>query len=281
MTSLVLVSGKGGVGKSAVTAAMALSARRAGARVLAIDMTARGGLGPHLGEPELEFEPHPIGEGLEALSIDRADALVEYLKVQVGVPAFATIGPAAKAFDALATTAPAVREVVTIGKVLWEVKRDVWDLVVADAPPTGQIPSFLGAPRTIRRLVPAGRILDQVDWMEDILTSPQTSLHLVTLLEELPTIETLETLEWVDAEGVVGSVVITANRVLPRLAVEAPEDLEGPVAETAHLHRALCAEQDEWAGKLAIDQRLPYLFGTHTPAEVAEQLADYLTDNGI
>lgn len=273
---LVLVSGKGGVGKSAVAAALALEARRRGERVLAIDMLDGGGLGAHLGKPDLAFEPRPIGEGLEASTIDRADALIEYLRVQVGVPALATMGPAARAFDALASTAPAVREVVTIGKVLWEIKRGAWDLVVADAPPTGQIGSYLRAARTIRELVATGRILDQVEWMEDILSDPDhTTLVVVTLLEELPVVETAETLQWVRSEKLVGRTTIVANRVLDQLEADVPES-DGPVAETAALHEALWAEQQEWAGQITIDMTLPYLFGTHTPAEVAERLTDAL-----
>lgn len=275
---LVLVSGKGGVGKSAVAAGLALAARRAGRRVLAVDMVNAGGLGTHLGEPDLGFEPRAIGEGLEALTIDRADALIEYLRVQIGLPALATIGPAARAFDALASTAPAVREVVTMGKVLWEVKRGPWDLVVADGPPTGQIGSYLRAARTVRELVATGRILDQVEWMEEILTDPdRTELTLVTLLEELPAVETAETLAWVLAEGLVGKATVVANRVLPPLASAVP-DGAGPVAETAALHHALWAEQQEWSAKVLHDRSLPYLFGTHTPAEVAERLADILEE---
>lgn len=276
---LLLVSGKGGVGKSAVAAASALAARRHGKRVLAIDMTNGGGLGAHLGEPDLGFEPRAIGEGLEALTIDRARALVEYLRVQLGVPAVATIGPAARAFDALASTAPAIREVVTMGKVLWEVKRGTWDLVVADAPPTGQIGSYLRAARTVRELVAAGRILDQVEWMEALLSDPdRAELAIVTLLEELPVVETSETLEWVEAESVVGKTTVIANRVLSPLEAEIPGG-DGPVGQAAALHRALWSEQNRWSERLAIDRSLPYLFGTHTPTEVAERLADVL-ENG-
>lgn len=276
--SLVLVSGKGGVGKSAVAAAIALRARRAGRSVLAVDMLAGGGLGAHLGEPDLAFEPRTVGEGLSALSIDRADALIEYLRVQIGLPALATIGPAARAFDALASTAPAIREVVTIGKVLWEVKRGTWDLVVADAPPTGQIGSYLRAARTVRELVATGRILEQVAWMEEILMDPQhTVLAMVTLLEELPTVETAETLDWVTRENLVGRVTVMANRTLEPLGGPVPSGL-GPVAEAAALHEALWSEQQEWKTKVPADVSLPYLFGTHTPAEVAERLADVLEE---
>lgn len=268
------------MGKSAVAAALALTARRQGKRVLAIDMTNGGGLGPHLGEPDLTFDPRPVGEGLEASTLDRAEALVEYLRVQIGVPALATMGPAARAFDALASTAPAIREVVTIGKILWEVKRGVWDLVIADGPPTGQIGSYLRAARSVRELVATGRILDQVEWMEEILTDPgRTELAIVTLLEELPVVETVETMAWVEAEEVVGRISIIANRALPVLNAAVPHG-EGPVVEAAVLHEALWTEQQEWAARLEIDSTLPYLFGTHTPAEVAEKLSEALENGG-
>ena len=202
-----------------------------------------------------------------------------YLRVQVGIPALATIGPAARAFDTLASTAPAIREVVTIGKVLWEVKRGVWDLVVADAAPTGQIGSYLRAARTVRELVASGRILDQVEWMEQILSDPdRTRLVLVTLPEELPVVETEETIAWVEAEQLVGSLSVVANRVLPPLDAEVP-GRDGPVAEAAALHQSLWEEQQQWLGHLPVELALPYLFGTHTPAEVAERLADVLEES--
>lgn len=278
MSRLILVSGKGGVGKSAVAAAIALLARRRGQSVLVLDMLNAGGLGAHLGGPDLGFRPRPVGDGLEAAAIDRAEALVEYLRVQIGMPALATVGPAARAFDALASTAPAVREVVTIGKVLWETKRGPWDLVVADGPSTGQIGSYLRAARTIRELVTTGRILDQVAWMEQMLADPErTQLVLVTLLEELPVVETAATVAWLESERVVGRTTIYANRVLDALEVEVPAG-SGPVAETAGLHHAVWTEQRHWFEQLPIELSLPYLFGTHTAPEVAEQLTDVLDE---
>ncbi|MGH3119358.1 MAG: ArsA-related P-loop ATPase, partial [Gaiellales bacterium] len=90
---LILVSGKGGVGKSAVTAGLALLAHRHSRRVLAIDVVAAGGLAAHLGVGRLEFKPREVRPGLWALSVDRAKALAEYLQVQLGIPGFATFGP--------------------------------------------------------------------------------------------------------------------------------------------------------------------------------------------
>jgi anion-transporting ArsA/GET3 family ATPase len=271
--NLAIVSGKGGVGKSAVAAALATNAHRHGRKVLAIDVAGGEGLAVHFGVGSLGFQPRELRPGLEALAIDRSKALVEYLQVQMGLPQFATLGPAARAFDALAGAAPGIREIVTLGKVLWEVRQGHYDLVVADCLPTGQVGGLLRAPATIAELVPTGRVRQQADWMRDLLLDPvATQLVLVTLPEELPVIETEDTLEYLRQENLIGSHRIIANRVLPELPSAAAGS--GLAAEAAALHRSLFSEQQEWLRRLPPDRTLPYLFGLLTPGEVAARLAD-------
>jgi Mrp family chromosome partitioning ATPase len=269
---LTLVSGKGGVGKSAVATGLALYAHRQGRRVLAIDVTGAGGLAAHLGGGRLEFKPSEVRPGLSALTIDRTKALAEYVKVQIGVPQFATMGPLARAFDALASTAPGVREVITLGKVLWEVQHGGYDLVVADCPPTGAITGLLRAPRTIAELVPSGRVRLQAEWMSQLLSRKATELVLVTLAEELPTVETQETMALLASENLVGPPTIVTNRVLPRLDTDAKGS--GVAAEAAILHRSLYRNQQDWIKRLPPARKLPYLFGLLTPGEVAARMAD-------
>lgn len=273
MTRLVVVSGKGGVGKSAVAAATALDHHRRGASVLAISMVGTGGgLASHTGAGQLGFEPVEVFPGLHALTIDRSRALIEYLRVQVGLPPFAALPPVIRAFDALAATAPAVREIVTIGKVLWEVKREHWDVVVADGPPTGQIGSFLRAPTSISELVTGGRIAEQAAWMTDTLRSDSTLVRIVTLAEELPMSETRESLDWFAANGVVSHIEVIANRILPELTLSKIPG--GRVGDAARLHLSLQAEQQEWLDRQPPDRRLPYLFGVASSEAVASHLAD-------
>lgn len=276
---LTIVSGKGGVGKSAVAAAIALDAHRQGARVLSMALVGTGGgLATHLGAAPLSFEKQEVRPGLSAMVIERSEALIEYLQLQANLPAIATFGPIARAFDALASAAPAVREIVTIGKLLYEVRRGEWDVVVADGPPTGQIGSFLRAARTITELVASGKIAEQAAWMSEILLDAERMLlGLVTIPEELPTSETLETIAWLDREKVVGAHAVIANRVLPPL--EVPDSLpEGPAGEAAQLHHDLVSDQSEWLDRLPADLQLPYLFGVFTPQEVAAKLADEFED---
>jgi anion-transporting ArsA/GET3 family ATPase len=270
---LIVVSGKGGVGKSAVTSALALLGQRHGLRILAVEMESGSGLSAHFGTGPLEFKPREVRPGLHAMQMVRSDALLEYLSLQLRLPGMGRFGAVARAFDALATAAPAVREIVTIGKILWEVREDRWDIVVVDAAPTGQIASYLRAPATISELVATGRIRSQAEWMAETLADgTKTQLILVTLAEELPTTETQETIDWVERTGVVSKPVIIANRVLEPVTDTATPT--GAAGDMVTLHRSLVEEQRKWLGKLPPDLALPYLFGLFTPGEVAAHISD-------
>ena len=272
---LVIVSGKGGVGKSAVAAGLALLGQRNGLRVLAVEMGSPGGLSTHFSTGPLEFKPREVRPGLHAMHIVRSEALLEYLSLQLRLPGVRRFGAVARAFDALATAAPAIREIITIGKILWEVKEDRWDLVVADAPPTGQIGSYLRAPRSISELVPTGRIRAQSEWMTATLAdADMTQLAIVTLPEELPTTETLETMRWLEDEHIVPPPVVITNRALPELEDKSSPD--GVVGEIANLHRSLWSEQQHWLAQVPPDLPLPYMFGLFTPGEVAAHMSDEL-----
>ena len=272
---LILVSGKGGVGKSAVAAGLALLGQRRGLRVLAMEMDSPGGLSAHFGTGPLEFEPREIRPGMHAMQMVRSDALLEYLALQLKIKGMSRLGALARAFDALATTAPGIREIITIGKAVWEVREDRWDVVIADAPPTGQIGSFLRAPVTISELVPTGRVRTQADFMSETLKDPGlTELVLLCVPEELPVTETEETMRWLAKEDVVTKPTVIANRVLEELTDH--DTPPGPVGEAADLHRSWWREQQQWLDRLPPDHSLPYLYGLFTPGEVAAHMADEL-----
>ena len=106
------------------------------------------------------------------MSMDTEASLREYLKLHLRIPLAGRIGPLAKAFDFVATAAPGVREILTVGKLCWEVKERHFDLVVVDAPASGHVVSQLGAPQAINDLVKVGQIRSQTDWMLEILSDP-------------------------------------------------------------------------------------------------------------
>lgn len=278
---LIIVSGKGGVGKSAVAAAWALQAQRAGKRVLLAAMMEPTGAAIHLGADRLGYDPMTLDSGVEAMVVERASALEEYLRVQMRVPSSAPTRALSRAMQVLVDTAPGVREVISMGKPIFDTWQGRYDLVIVDAPPLGQLMSYLRAPAVVAGLVPTGAIKVQAGRMADVLAdADQSALILVTTPGELPVRETQQALEELGAERLVAVGAVIANRVVPELALTAADltGFNGPGREAAEHHLALHADQEESLRSLPIDLRLPYLFGVHTPTEVTAQLADVLED---
>jgi anion-transporting ArsA/GET3 family ATPase len=275
---MVFVSGKGGVGKSAITASLALSEARRGGRVLVIGMVESIGAASHLSAQPLGYEPRRVRPGIDALAVNRSEALDEYLRLQLPVPKAAPTRVLTRALSVLAETAPGVREIVTIGKPVYEMWRSNYDLVLVDAPPLGQLFSYLRAPSTIAELVPAGPIRAQAERMSAALGDPEAAaLIIVTTPDELPVRETQELLGQIEAEPVIRLAGVVANRVLPDLSLTDTEiDTlpSGPHQDAARHHHEVYTRQQRWLNELPDGPRLPYLFGIHTAGEVGEKLAD-------
>ncbi len=275
---LLFVSGKGGVGKSAVTASLALLAARRGLRVLAVGMVEGLGLAGHFGVDRLGYAPSQVRGGIEALTVYRDEALDEYLRLQLHVPRATPTKVLTRALNVLAETAPGIREIVTIGKPVYELWQSRYDLVLVDAPPLGQLFSYLRAPNTIADLVPAGPIQRQANRMRASLADPElSSVVLVTTPEELPVLETEATLDRLSVEPVFALESIFVNRLLDRLPVEGAVVQQlpnGPHRNAAEHHITTQRQQQRWLEALPPGPHLPYLFGLHTAGEVAEKLAD-------
>jgi anion-transporting ArsA/GET3 family ATPase len=274
---LTFVSGKGGVGKSAVTASLALLAVRRGLRVLVVGMVEGIGAASHLAAEQLGYRPHRVRPGLDALAVNRSEALDEYLRLQLHVPRATPTKVLTRALSVLAETAPGIREIVTIGKPVFEMWQGRYDLVLVDAPPLGQLFSYLRAPTTIADLVPAGPIRAQSERMSSALADPETSsLILVATPEELPVLETQGALAELADEPVIDLAGVVANRILPELSLSTAQIQtlpDGPHRAAATHHAAAQTQQTRWLAEFPDGPRLPYLFGIHTAAEVAEQLA--------
>ena len=167
-----------------------------------------------------------MAPGLFAMSMDTEESLKEYLRLQLKIPLVARLGPLARTFDFVANAAPGVKEILTIGKFLWEVREDAYDLVVVDAVATGHITGHLGAPQAIQELVQVGMVRDQTGWMLDLLGDPaQTGVVIVAAPEEMPVNETLELADRLAAETVVDLAAVVVNRVLPELFGRGEEEV--------------------------------------------------------
>jgi anion-transporting ArsA/GET3 family ATPase len=220
---LLFFTGKGGVGKSTVTAATALLASQRGQRVLLIEVDAKDNLTRLFERPPVGFDPVEVFPGVFAMQMRTEASLREYLRLHLRVPVIGRLGPLAGALDFVATAAPGVKEILTVGKACWEARESIegradWDLIVVDAAATGHVVAQLDAPRAIRELVQVGPIREQTGWMVEILSDPAvTALNVVTSPEEMPVNETIELVGRVREELTVPLGVVVVNRVLPEL----------------------------------------------------------------
>ncbi len=226
---LVFVTGKGGVGKSTVAAALAMTAARQGKRVLACEFDAKGDLlasfagagatGGRQGKP-LAFAPREIAPNLYAMAMDPEESLKEYLKLNLRIPLITKVGALSTAFDFLANAAPGIREIVTVGKVAFEARENNYDIVVVDATASGHIVGQLRAPQAINELVGVGAIRSQTGWMLKILNDPnQCGVVITTTAHEMPVHETVELLASLRRDTDVDIAGVVVNRLLPELFV--------------------------------------------------------------
>jgi anion-transporting ArsA/GET3 family ATPase len=132
--------------------------------------------------------------------------------------------------------APGVKEILTVGKLAYEVKEQNYDLVVVDASATGHIIGQLAAPEAINEMVKVGRIRDQTAWMVDILADAAlTGAIVVSAPEEMPVNETLELVDRIATETRVDLAGVIVNRVLPELFGRGVEEIFNDLRAATHL----------------------------------------------
>ena len=300
---VLIVAGKGGVGKTTMAAALARMASRTGRSVLIVELEGKSGitgafgLDGDLGYEEVELQ---AGEGpgqgtVRARRITPDDALVEYLEDH-GLRRVSKRLVSSGVVDVVSTAIPGIRDVLVLGKIKQLERDQVADLIVVDAPATGHAITFLTSASGMVNAARGGPLRTQANDVVELLADPsRCRVILVTLPEEMPVSETIEsafTLE--DKAGVqLGPVIVNATdpdpEGLERSAQEAGAGLDVDPSflgtlEAARIFRlerhAMSASQlDRLARDLPLPQLLIPLVGAETigPAET-DQLASALAE---
>ena len=302
---VLIVAGKGGVGKSTVSAALARVAARAGLSTLIVEIEGKSGIGDLYGRPPFgyqEVELHP-GGGTEAAADVRArlltpdDALLEYLEDH-GLHRVTRRLLSGGALDVVATAAPGIRDILVLGKVKQLERAGVADLIVLDAPAAGHAITFLRSARGLLDAARVGPINTQATEVLEMLTDPaRCQVVLVTLPEETPVNELVETAYSLEDEVGVSLGPVVVNGLYPTLAgldrdpVEVAaaasldidqEELEAMAAAArfrADRSRLQAAQVRRLASTLPLPQlALPFLFSSDLGPPELELLADAVTD---
>ena len=302
---VVIVAGKGGVGKTAVTATMARAAALSGLSTLVIEVEGKSGLASLYGQPPFDYDEVVLSKGgghhgaadVRARALTSDDALIEYLEDH-GMSRISKRLASSGAIDMVSTAAPGIKDILLLGKVKQlEVARAA-DLIVLDAPAAGHAISFLRSPRGLMDAVRVGPINAQAADVLAMLTDPaRCQVVLVTLPEETPVNELVETAYSLEDEVGLALGPVVVNSIYPDVvglerdpteaAAEAGAFLHPGEAEAlrtaAHFRRdrmALQAEQLERLGDLLpLPQlRLPYVFAADLGPDDLAVLADALLD---
>lgn len=288
---LVVVTGKGGTGKSTLSAALALSASRKGKKVLVCEVVARERVADFFGRPASGTQIRELLPNLYSVHVRPREAMREYALMIIKYETLYKLAfenPAARYFLA---AAPSLAEIVMLGKVWWHATRDIergrprWDLVILDAPATGHGLTFLTVPEVFLRLVQEGPLARDMRGMQSLLADPaKCSVCVVTLPEEMPANEAIELDRALRKHGFPAGPLFLNGHVASRFS--SPELLQvtrgGPLLAAAgeaaddHESRAALSAQYEAVLREAVPRALitiPFLFERSFGAHAIEKIA--------
>ena len=299
---LILVTGKGGVGKTTVTAGLGMAASRRGLRTIVVELGGRsvlpGLFGADRGELE-EGEEIELGESLWSISIDPDRALAQWLATLTGRLSARMITSRAS-FQYFAAAAPGARELLSMVKVWeltqqprWQGRDRGYDLVILDAPATGHALALLGSPKTFGAIARVGPLATQARQVTELLEDPARSgVVAVARPSELAVTETLELAEGLREQLGRGPDAVVVNGMLSRrfseaeLARIAAVDGGEPLVDSAlQAARSVSERSRLQRNQLARLRRrglatvtLPMLFVARLEFDSLERIAERLAD---
>lgn len=236
---LIIVTGKGGTGKTTVATAAALAAAAAGKRVVLAELGDLEHI-PRLlvsDPPPVGYEGKELRPGLTVMRIDPFDALADYLGLQLGMRAPVKMALRSRAFRQFLEATPGWRELISLGKI-WHLEQTknedgspTWDLIVVDAPATGHGLTLLDVPRVVASAVRRGPLHGNAIAVEELIRDAKRTLLLpVALAEELPARETAELTQRVQRDLSIAIDRVVVNGIAPAPFPRGLEDLDRRLA---------------------------------------------------
>jgi anion-transporting ArsA/GET3 family ATPase len=220
---LLVVTGKGGVGKTTIAAAVGMLAAARGRRTIVVELGDQGRLPALFGltvrDPGLESK---LQEGLWSISIDPDRALLEWLQ-QLGGRVSGRLLASSGTFQYFAAAAPGARELLSMIKIWeltegrrWQRRAAGYDLVVIDAPSTGHALGLLHSPQTFGAIARVGPIAGQTQRVRELLEDPARSGYLgVALASDMAVTETLELQDGLQRQLARAIDLVLLNGLLP------------------------------------------------------------------
>jgi anion-transporting ArsA/GET3 family ATPase len=219
---LLIVSGKGGVGKSTICSALALAASREGKRVLLVEMDEKERISRLFGTSPVGYEGAQVQPNIFLRNLAPMFAMDDFVRTRVTVKRLAKQILESQIYRYFVAAAPGLKEFVTLGKIMMledektRSGKPVYDLIIVDAPATGHGVAFLRVPFAAADVLKVGWVGRQSDLIIKLLTDPKkTMLAIVTLPEEMPVNETMEMCESVEELLGIPIGYIIINSVFP------------------------------------------------------------------
>jgi len=190
---VIIVAGKGGVGKTTVTATLAVAAARTGMSVLIVEVEGKSGLAAAFDSPALDYEERELAPNVRGRTLTPDAALVDWLQNN-GLKRVSKRLVQTGALDVVATAVPGMKDILVLGKVKSLDVRDAADLIIVDAPAAGHAITFLTSAQGLLDAVSVGPVRRQATDVVELLSDPdRCRVLLVTIPEETPVSELVDT----------------------------------------------------------------------------------------
>ena len=297
--TVVIVTGKGGTGKTSTAAALGLRSARCGHRTLLVECNGAQQIGPLMGSAPGTYEPQQLADNLYGMTITSDEAIEDFVVKQIKVRALYSMVFRNRVMGPFMDAVPGLHDAVHLGKVYDLTEEDPgdggpgWDRIIVDAPATGHGLHMLNAPRALMELTRRGPIHQNARLVHDLTSNVEKTGIVVTCLpEDMPVAETLHLNTQLSASGYKVTAVVLNEILRPDLPASADwPSIETTLHEHGHGHTADLVERYQARSDQQMHARtrlqsairaplfeLPLLLGSTMDAHALNQLSHHFAD---